>query len=458
MRNPDQFPAENSGDELDLRELYPDPRSMVADLASGRITRAHVHQRFPDIDDAEDVIYAAEGLKRDEYRRQELAQEYPDMESFISAYMSREVEMEDIPLRFPDAREHAKVQHLIDKAQLERMYPDHSSIADAYRHGLITDATIDFRYEDEGDQKKVRELIKKMEAADDEKLGELLEDPQNKFLNLPQNMKEIENASSAGIALQIARDKIWERDTRTFQFESLRKVEGVELGEVDVEGVKKTIEAIKEQQQEIGRGGDAFVVIYKGEQIEGVPPEVCYKFALEETTKRGRNSVAQEANLHTSFYETVNEGLADSKFGVPMPYYATEVGSEQMIAMEKLQAKSVDDILRGKGTLPEWLNVDEFCDELVKLLDYLHENGLFHRDMHNGNVMIRQTLELPEDGKWGYLIDFGLSGWGREGMEPYAKEVAGTRFTYNDDYGIVKPLRQQLKNLRQRGASNNGTV
>tara|TARA_B100000508_G_scaffold138819_2_gene135660 strand:- start:9659 stop:10582 length:924 start_codon:yes stop_codon:yes gene_type:complete len=287
------------------------------------------------------------------------------------------------------------------------------------------------------------------EVQAERELETILDDPANAFLEAhPQNMAKINNAETAVEALAIAEGLILERLERTFKFDLVREVEGVETISVNLKGIKKVIDSIKENQRVIGEGGDAFVVIDKNE-IRELPPEVCYKFAKEEKTPRGRSTMSQEADIHGEFYQAAGE-LEGSNISVPMPFYSTEIAQDKMLAMEKLPAKSIDDILRGMGSLPDWLDIDDFCEQLGEFLDAMHERGLYHRDMHVGNVMISQSEEPPEDGRHGFVIDFGLSGYGVQGMDPYKKEVAGSTFTYNQDHAIINPIRRQLNDYRVR--------
>lgn len=296
---------------------------------------------------------------------------------------------------------------------------------------------------------KQKSSEKALERESEIKLDEILNDPNNAFLSEhDNNLALIDNAPTAQEALSIAEELIWRRLEQTYRYQTITHIEGVDVELADVYGVKKRIDTIKEHQLQIGEGGDAFVVVDKSDMRE-LPPEVCYKFAKTESTPRGRNPLTYEAELQGDFFDIVTE-LTDSKITVPEAYYVAELGNDKMLAMEKLPAKSVDDILLGKGTLPDWLDLDVFCSELKSLIDVLHQKGLYHRDMHVGNVMIRQTEKEPEDGKWGYVIDFGLSGYGMEGLDPYKKEVAGELFTYNDDYVIIEEVSKSLSKYRER--------
>lgn len=286
------------------------------------------------------------------------------------------------------------------------------------------------------------------EAQAEEELHQLLEEPSNQFLNdIPMNRDRIDNAETAKEALDFARTKIRERTEASVRFNKIAHIEGVEMDERDLYGLSRTVEHIWSHAQTIGVGGDAVVVIDKNE-IRNLPPEICYKFATAEKTRRGRNPVAEEAELHGEFYEAAKE--MQSHIGVPQPFYSLEVNDKKLIAMEKLPAQSVDDILRGKGNLPDWVDIDTVCDDLKLVLDELHGRHLYHRDMHFGNILINQKAVPEKDEKMAYIIDFGLSGTAEIEEYAYKKEVAGYTFTYNNDYGIISQLRQSLKALRSR--------
>jgi serine/threonine protein kinase len=219
----------------------------------------------------------------------------------------------------------------------------------------------------------------------------------------------------------------------------------VTLEGIDVHNIVKTIKTILANQHQIGEGADAVVVIEKNE-IRHLPPEICYKIAKAEITPRGRNSMDVEAELQSIAYDALNS--PSSRIHVPQPFYQTDFGSIKLIAMEKLPAKTVDDILRGLGAVPEWLDIDEFCADLEAALDVLHAARVFHRDLHIGNVMLSQATEPPTSGPHGYIIDFGLSCLANEDFDPYYDEKSDRVFTYNNDYDIITKVKLALKSAR----------
>jgi serine/threonine protein kinase len=287
------------------------------------------------------------------------------------------------------------------------------------------------------------------EAQAESDLDKLLDDPEYAFLSsIPANEQEITNAATAVEALAFARRKIDEREKSTLRFEVPN---GVEVESYSYRGLRKTMKMIVDSAREIGVGGDAYVVVAEVESVDGVS-EVCYKFAHEERTPRGRNAMEQEMTIHGEFYDIVS-AMEDSTVGVPKPYYYIEMGGKKMFAMERLRARSVDDLLRGFGSLPEWFDdehVDSLCDGLTQALDACHAQGLYHRDLHFGNIMVTQSKTQEKADKLGYIIDFGLSAKGIEGMDPYKKETAGQTFTYGQDYGRINSVRNRLKELKLR--------
>lgn len=294
----------------------------------------------------------------------------------------------------------------------------------------------------------------KNEDADKEKKAErdidaLLSDPEYSFLTLiPKNKSQIEEAVTAVDALALALAKIEERETRTFVFRSAEDVAGVEQGEISYKGFKRTFNELLNKNQSIGEGGDANVYIAEAEMSNGTTT-ICYKFNKIEGKNLGRNTLERELDLHMAFYKTLES--FESTIKVPSPFYYCEFGTHKMIAMERLPARSVDDLLRGFGSIPRWVNeavINKFCNDLVKSLDLCHKQGLFHRDLHLGNLMFTQSPEPTQI--LGYIIDFGVSAHGIEGLEPYKSTDSRGTFTYADDYGRIEEVRSSLLRLKAK--------
>lgn len=287
------------------------------------------------------------------------------------------------------------------------------------------------------------------EEAAEQTLEELLE--RHPFLSeIPKNQQRLDEADTAVEALAFARQQIEARSERSFSFETPGDMEAVA---VSIPGIKRSIDQIITDQESIGEGGDARVVVSKAEEVDGVQ-EICYKFAKEAETPRGRNAMSEEMRLQQEFLDVVN--TYDLPIGVPSPYYYAERDGHKTLAMERLPARSLDDLRRGFGSLPAWWSehdVNELCDGLRHSLETLHECGLYHRDLHAGNIMINNTPERENVAKLGYVIDFGLSARVSEGFDPYQKEQAGEVFTYSEDCGRIEQFRKDLLMLIKRRAT-----
>ncbi|MCA9355689.1 protein kinase family protein [Candidatus Kaiserbacteria bacterium] len=281
-------------------------------------------------------------------------------------------------------------------------------------------------------------------------LQKILDDPDNAFLSEHlSNREKIDNAETAAEALSIAKSLILKRLEGTFKMKSLGAVEGIEEISVNIPGIIKMLDSIKANQQRIGSGLDAFVVIDKSECNE-LPAEICYKVEKKEKIQRGRNVMSAEVNLHEDFYRLAEDN-SELGIGVPTPYYLIEIGNDKVFAMEKLPATSMKDILAGIGKLPDWLDVDVFCSNLNTFIETLHNNNLYHRDTNFGNIMISQSDDMPEDGKWGYLIDFGLSAYVYPGDDPYKVTlVDNDDFLHLNDTSLVNRVREALSGHRER--------
>lgn len=167
---------------------------------------------------------------------------------------------------------------------------------------------------------------------------------------------------------------------------------------VDVVGesplaVQKMIERLAEGgHEEIGKGKSGRVIASLRN------PDICYKvFFPPEHQPRGTNDIAIEADLQR---EVANLGEI---VGVrtPVVKYFIQNQTVRAIAMERLHAVSVEDVLEGRAALPAAFDIKRFFPALHTYMEALHEKGFYHRDLHGGNVLIDTETGMP------YVIDFG---------------------------------------------------
>lgn len=82
---------------------------------------------------------------------------------------------------------------------------------------------------------------------------------------------------------------------------------------------------------------------------------------------------------------------------------------EDVLVMEKIEGASLADIFnpkesRFKKDAPEGVDWVYFLDTLERFIKKMNNEGIFHRDLHMGNVMIETESLKP------VVIDFGFSG------------------------------------------------
>lgn len=75
---------------------------------------------------------------------------------------------------------------------------------------------------------------------------------------------------------------------------------------------------------------------------------------------------------------------------------------EQYIIMERIMGVSIGDIVSDSvnAPIPEKYSHDDFFEKLKKDLKKMHDDGIYHRDLHMGNVMIDENGDPV-------IIDFG---------------------------------------------------
>lgn len=74
---------------------------------------------------------------------------------------------------------------------------------------------------------------------------------------------------------------------------------------------------------------------------------------------------------------------------------------QKFYAMELVEGGSLEDQLRARGRLP-WEQVVDYAKQMCAALDYLHKNGVIHRDVKPANFLIDDQGVLK-------LSDFGLA-------------------------------------------------
>ena len=183
------------------------------------------------------------------------------------------------------------------------------------------------------------------------------------------------------------------------EFEKIRNHQGVEKNIESDAIMKELLERIMEiQHQEnfIGEGATAKVFASK------TNPNICYKIIHSEGDCGFRNPVDEEADI----LEKAEKISRQCNVKVPKPYYSmiTNKGDRfEVLIMERIHALSLREILEGNLDVDESFDYKKFVEKIDIFFSKLHEQNIYHRDAHWGNIMIEIGTNTP------CIIDFGAS-------------------------------------------------
>jgi serine/threonine protein kinase len=187
---------------------------------------------------------------------------------------------------------------------------------------------------------------------------------------------------------------------------------------------------------------------------EGATAKVCF---LESNKKLclkvlKHSSGSSSAPYHISLDDEVNflrelRGI-DEDVEVPRPYLSADYSTNEnedgfrFMMMERLNAVSIRDILDGKGRLPVGFSISDFRSKINSFLEKMHNKNIYHRDLHEGNIMI------ANDNSKIYVIDFGASSKGYGDENPYREELTtDTKIFTRDEDNVVQICNSLRKHI-----------
>jgi serine/threonine-protein kinase len=144
----------------------------------------------------------------------------------------------------------------------------------------------------------------------------------------------------------------------------------------------------------VGRGGMGEVFRARDVRLERVVgvKTLRHDLARDETFQaRFRREALSTASLNHPSIVAVYDTGEDMVDGIPLPY----------IVMEFVQGRTVRDLLRDGRRLPPE-RAAAITDGVLVALDYSHRNGIVHRDIKPGNVMVTGITDVK-------VMDFGLA-------------------------------------------------
>ncbi len=144
----------------------------------------------------------------------------------------------------------------------------------------------------------------------------------------------------------------------------------------------------------VGRGGMAEVYRARDIRLDRI---VAVKTLREDLARdatfqaRFRREAQSAASLNHPSIVAVYDTGEDASGPTPVPY----------IVMEYVDGRTLRELLRDdRRLLPE--RALEITDGVLRALDYSHRNGIVHRDIKPGNVMLTRSAEVK-------VMDFGIA-------------------------------------------------
>jgi len=161
----------------------------------------------------------------------------------------------------------------------------------------------------------------------------------------------------------------------------------------DEAAIAKTMEIIHGAEGDpelyIGEGKTAHV--YRDPKTNAV----CYKYVHNFQEYAAWNNIGSEGKYLGELEDVVVDGArAPQLFGV------IDLPETKVIAMEYIDAPSLALVMERNRPLPENFDAHVFIAKLRAFMAAVHERGIYHRDLHEGNVLVGAD-NTP------YVIDFG---------------------------------------------------
>lgn len=218
---------------------------------------------------------------------------------------------------------------------------------------------------------------------------------------------------------------------KTFKVESVKKL----IDSKEAESVEECILKVELHANPIGEGNNATIYIPENESLQSV----CIKKGKEKQMMIF-NNIDDECELQKEC----------KKLGISTPLTLlsfTTKEKEDYLVMERINGYSVKEILKNIKLLPEKFDYQIFFKSLEEQIKKMHSAGIYHRDLHSGNIMIDEE-GLP------VIIDFGTAVRGsgsdntyEDTVQMYNHKKGSYEFINNifiDDITMIKNLKSEL--------------
>lgn len=136
-------------------------------------------------------------------------------------------------------------------------------------------------------------------------------------------------------------------------------------------------EARNGQYEMIGDGATACVYASKKH------PELCYKIITSAADYSLSSNVQGEMRMQNTISQLNVNGVR-----APKPYYYHMDEQNHLCIMERMPAATLEEIRLGQKELPKDFDIEKRLDDLRTFIAQMHEDlGIYHRDLHDRNIM-----------------------------------------------------------------------
>lgn len=227
-------------------------------------------------------------------------------------------------------------------------------------------------------------------------------------------------------------------------FHMLFKEGNITISERYYEKKEQWMELIKTILEDIGKNNIRLGV---GKTADAVLTnnDACLKIVDKANVRKNRILITNHVNQEIEYLEKLNDKYFLEKAGIneqvaPIPILSTEEKGYGFLLMEKIHGSSLQDILDQKESNinTNKVNWQDFFKKLEDIVNKLNTAGIFHRDLHAGNIMIDENHSPV-------LIDFGSSYEASfSGDNPYNEESIAGVVVYKKDITHIQEIKKKF--------------
>lgn len=222
-----------------------------------------------------------------------------------------------------------------------------------------------------------------------------------------------------------------------FRSEKLRTLDRIPTG------LLEKIKDVDAHAVELDRGHWGRIMRCRADEIDlqnGAPlgKRVLYKVLLGPVVGH-HNDLESESGFLAELYALASK-KPDFRIGVPAPYFFVSDPRIDILAMEDIShAVSIKNIMEGQLAIPTTFPLGKAFEMLRQFVSYMHEEGLYHRDLREGNIMLNLSATESGEDPLLYIIDTGFA------IKTFSAEQAREGMDKTPDNGMINIVEKLLK-------------